>query len=85
MLQTNLNPNYSNGSIPVAILFGTKNKMTESYLEDTISYNHDNQLSYSLMPTVGTYSLKSHQTKNGGSVKTDKKNEIDDQKYKKLK
>jgi len=79
MLQQN---SYSNPVMPLLMGFTPKTQIQESELNERFIYDNIMQITKYDMRTVGTKSLRSAMTKSGnqGGQKTDKKNEIDDQK-----
>jgi len=79
MLQNQTFSTTGNFPQPLLMNFTVPTKIQES-TDEVPRYDEINQIIYDLR-VVGTYSLKSHNSKNssGGTV-PDKKNEIDDQK-----
>lgn len=79
MLQQN---SYCNPVMPLLMGFTPKTQIQESELNERFIYDNIMQITEYDMRTVGTKSLRSSMTKSGnqGGQKTDKKNEIDDQK-----
>lgn len=72
---------YGNSAMPLLMEFTPKSQIQEGSVNERFIYDGMKQITEYDMRTVGTKSLKSHQTKiNVGCSKTDKKNEIDDSK-----
>jgi hypothetical protein len=81
MTNLRLNTQSYDSVMPLLMNYTPSTRIEESDASRQLGYDYLRQIIPVEMGTVGTRCLKTSSTGKGGQVATDKKNEIDDQKY----